>query len=96
MKRLNFNGRNFNIFSVEGEVILLLCHSPLSATKIYSKVNASTPTVSRAIKELIYNNIIDFEKTPYDQRIVLYKIKSEFKKSLSDYFLCLEKIFLEI
>ncbi len=65
-----------NFLSVDGQIILALGTGPLQASEIYGQVDASQPTISKRLGQLIDMGIVTMRHTPDDRRCSIYSLNA--------------------
>lgn len=71
-----------NIFSVVGQISLLLLKKERSAGEIYATVQASQPTISRKLARMIDLGMIEQERSRLDRRVPIYAISLKYRHFL--------------
>lgn len=72
------------LFSIEGQIVVLLLRRDAYATELYKEVMASQPTISKKISELLNKGIIIAEGSEGDRRLVIYSLSPNFRQRIFD------------
>lgn len=85
MKRRNINAidySDYEMLTIEGQIIILLMNGDAAAGEICNFVKASHSTISRKLARMVDQGILECRISPTDRRMFIYSVSANHRSKL--------------